>query len=115
MGAVAAGDKAVVLLYKGAGVFIVGSSLAEVVYTQLASGLVSGAIEIVMREVCAGVVLFAEGEGSSDGNDNSQGGEDKFKSFHNKKITGIHRSGATVKKRALSGLFYAGSLVCWGR
>jgi len=103
MATVAAGDETIVLLYKSAGV-VVGSGLAEVVHAQLTGGLVLGSIEIVLGEVGAGLLLFAKGEGCCDSNDDSDGGEDKFKSFHNKKITGIHRSGATVKKRALWGL-----------
>jgi len=102
MGAVAAGEKAVVLSYKGAGI-VDGSGLAEVVDAKLTRGLISGAVEIVLGKVCAGLFLFADGEGSCGGNDDSHGGEDKFESFHDKKITGIHRSGATVKKRALRG------------
>jgi hypothetical protein len=80
VGAVAAGNKAVVLKYKGAG--IVGGRLAEIVYAELAGWLIPGAVEIVLGEGCAGLLLFPEGEGSCDGDDDSHGGEDKFKSFH---------------------------------
>jgi hypothetical protein len=105
MGAIPAGDKAVVLPDKGAGI-VVGSRLAEIVDAELTGGLVVRAVEIVVGEVCAGLLLIAEGEGSCDCNDDGHGGEDKFESFHAKKSTGIHRSGATVKKEPRVGVGY---------
>jgi len=102
MGAEAAGDIFVFLPYKGAGV-AAGGGLAEVVHSELAGGLIAGAVVIVLGDVCAGLLLFAEGEGSCDGDDDGHGGEDKFESFHAKKITGIHRSDATVKKKSPRG------------
>ena len=56
-----------------------------------------------LRLTRTGLLLFAECEGSYDGDDDGDGGEDKFESFHAKKNTEIRRSDGTVKKKSPHG------------
>ena len=76
-----AGYIAASMLYKCAGV---RGGLAEIVDSQMAGWMVLGTVEIELGKGCRGLLLFAEGEGSCDCDDDGYGGKDKFELFHAK-------------------------------